>query len=53
MTDSMAVLVWKSNRYGIKGNNKLWGIAISMLPRAYTEMILTFQQTHLNEDDGS
>ena len=53
MADSMIVLVWKLNRYGIKGANKTTGITISMMSRAYMEMVMAFQRTHSNSDDGS
>ena len=53
MADSMIVLVWKLNRYGIKGINKIAGITISMTPRVYMEMVMAFQRTHSNSDDGS
>ena len=53
MADSMIVLVWKLNRYGIKGTNKIAGITISMMSRAYMEMVMAFQRTHSNSDDGS
>ena len=51
--DSMAVLIWKLNRYGIKWTNKMTGITISMMSRAYMEMVLAFQRAHSNKDDGS
>jgi len=49
----MTVLVWKLNRYNIKGANKQWGIIISMIPKTYMEMVMAFQQAHSNKDDGS